>query len=128
MAKKNKPYLEHVFTGQITELGKKMRDERLNTRLNTRLYNPGRRKSVIITMDKCIVNVIEIFEDGTQKEIYDKLHQWHTCVYIWDRWIRIYTTKGYEEVSTKKTAEEPVKKKRGRPPKELNTTTEIPKA
>lgn len=109
------------FSGHITELGIKMRDECMQKRLNARLYHEGRKKMAIVTMDHCEVSAFEINEEGVSKEVYKRQHQWHTSIYIWDRWVRIYKHKGYEEQATTKTQAEPEKKKRGRPPKELNS-------
>lgn len=121
------------FSGHITETGIKMRDECMQKRLNTRLYNEGRRKSAIITMDHCEVSVLEINEEGVSKEIYKRQHQWHTAVWVFCRWEKTYSSKGYDVVGTQKTVEEAPKKKRGRPAgsknkQVLNTSTEIPKA
>ncbi len=127
MGRHKKVYVAHEFTGNITETGKLMRDEKMNTRLNARLFNEGRRKAVIISMDKCIVSVIEVFEDGTQKNIYERQHQWHTCTWIYCRWIKTYISKGYEERTNDKKIDAPEKKKRGRPAKTeaLNTSDDI---
>lgn len=103
------------FSGQITETGIKLRDDCMKKRLNTRLYNEGRRKMAIVTMDHCEVSVLEINEEGVSKEVYKRQHQWHTCVWIWDKWLKTYLSKGYEEQATTKSQEEPEKKKRGRP-------------